>query len=109
MEKTKEVQTHNTEIDIISMKITDKQNIFTVKEELTAAFPQIVGNIFDFSENEIQIVIPNDGLGITIDALQEVLDGEADIHFVSVSFNPYDDKYTGLFIADGKEVGDWHF
>ena len=30
-------------------------------------------------------------------------------HFVSVSFNPYDDKYTGLFIADGKEVGDWQF
>ena len=97
------------DIDIISIRIGDKQNIFAVKEELTAAFPQIVGNIFDFSENEIQIVIPNDGLGITIGELQEVLDGEADIHFVSVSFNPYDDKYTGLFIADGKEVGDWHF
>lgn len=107
MEKTKRVQTHNTEIDIISIKITDKQNIFSVKEELTAAFPQLAGHFFDFSENEIQIVIPNDGLGITIDALQKVLDGEADIHFISVSFNPYDDKYTGLFIADGEEVGDW--
>ena len=109
MEKTKRVQTHNTEIDIISIKATDKQNIFTVKEELTAAFPQLAGHFFDFSEHEIQIIIPNDGLGITIGELQEVLDGEADIHFVSVSFNPYDDKYTGLFIADGKEVGDWEF
>ena len=97
------------DIDIISIRIRDKQNFFATKEALTTAFPQIVGNIFDFSEHEIQIVIPDDGLGITIDELQEALNGEADFHFVSVSYNPNDDRYAGLFIADGEEVGDWQF
>lgn len=46
------------EIDIIAIKIKEKQNFFAAKENLTTAFPQIVGHIFDFSEREIQIFIP---------------------------------------------------